>query len=328
MKRKLFFFGLISALLVMFLAGCPNPTNDPGDNGVDKTALATAILKAEAERQDVVKDTDAANVPLGTRWVTEAVWNTFDTAIVSAKSVNGNSSATQNQVNNATATLNNAITTFRDAKEAGEASPVDKSALIAKITEAGIAKNRAAQAESAEVVAQGAPWATLTQHTALANAITIAEAARNTATTQPDVNAATSTLDSAITVFAAAVDSNGVGNKTQGFTAEEVADLIARANAAIEGVVSSVNGYDIPPTGIWVSSSVLNALENAITQAQLGSSDTATAYLALSDALNIFNDAKQPGATPDKWALFTAIGDADKARAGVVIAANQGEALL
>jgi hypothetical protein len=319
MKRNLFFFGLISVALVMFLTGCANPAN--GNDGVDKTALGVAIANAQAERQGVAINT----APLGTKWVTQDAWNALGAAINNASGVNADGSATQSQVDSATAELNSAIATFRTAKQDGTALPVDKSALITKLTEAAIAKDRAAQADEARDVAQGAPWARPAQHTALAAAITAAETVRdNTAATQAIVDTAKSALESAITAFTTAVTNNGTGTKTENFSQTDFDKLIELANAAKVGVDSSENGYDVPPDRMWVSPSVLKALNDAIDDAPAGISDTA--YLAFSNALNTFNSAKQAGVTPDKAALFDALGSADTARTGVVIAANKGEA--
>ena len=330
MKKKTLFVKLTWAVLafVMALAACPNPAGNSTGRDADKTALATAIANAEREKDSVVINSNPANVPLGTQCVTQTQWNDFEEALNSATGVRDNSSATQSQVNDATTHLNNAIAAFRSAKIAGTATPVDKSALIAKITEAKFTKDSAVQADNAAAVAQGASWATVSQHTALANAIAAAESVRNTATAQPAVDTAAATLSSAITAFNSAVSVNGPGTKSSGFDQNALSELIARANAAKAGVLASINGWDVPPTSAWVLSSVLTALENAIATASNNPADSNNAYLALSGVLEAFNSAKQPGAVPDKQPLFTAIGNADTARAGVVIAANSGEAPL
>jgi hypothetical protein len=87
--------------------------------GANKTALTTKIGEANTAKGTAVVNTAAANVPTGTKWVTQAVMTTFEGAITAAQTVANNASATQAQVDAAVTTLTSAITTFTNAKQDG-----------------------------------------------------------------------------------------------------------------------------------------------------------------------------------------------------------------
>jgi hypothetical protein len=85
----------------------------------DKTALETAIGRANTAKADVVINTDAANVSVGTKWVTQTDLDTFNMAITAAEGVKNKVAATQTEVNSAVTTLDNAVSVFNDAKQDG-----------------------------------------------------------------------------------------------------------------------------------------------------------------------------------------------------------------
>jgi len=86
---------------------------------VNKTALLSAISAAYAARSSAVINTDAANVPAGTLWVTQSAFDALSSAIFSAEAVNNSSSATQADVNSAAASLNGAVNAFNASKQYG-----------------------------------------------------------------------------------------------------------------------------------------------------------------------------------------------------------------
>jgi fibronectin type 3 domain-containing protein len=309
--------------LAAAFAACPNPAGNNAGAGADMAALAGAIDRAEAEKQGVAASDAGAKVPLGTKWASPAELRAFEAAIDDAIRVRDDDSAPQSRADNAEAALNGAIAAFREAKKDGTAAPLDKGALMATIAGARVAKDRTAQAESAADAALGAPWAAAAQHRALDEAVAAAETARDSAAaTTESLAAAASALEGAVAVFAHAAAVNGAGTKDRGFAREDIAGLIARARAAKAGTAPSENGDDVPPAGVWAPPAALSALEAAIDQTGASDED----YLALSRALCAFNDARQPGAAPNKQALFAAIIGADAARAGVVVAVEQDAA--
>jgi hypothetical protein len=204
MKRKVFFFGLTGALLVMFLAGCPNPTSpDKSPSGPDTSVLEAGIAAAEAAKAGVLEG-EQANIAPDMAYVSQEDMAAFTAAISAAKAVRDNSSATQEAVNDAVDTLATAVQTF-------------------------------------------------------------------TGRIKDD------------------------GTKDNGFEPDELTALIAAANAAKQGVVTSADGADINPSVYWVTSGVMNAFTTAITAAG-GSGDLDGRYAALVAAINVFKAELRPGA--------------------------------
>jgi hypothetical protein len=310
----------VLALAVMF-AACSNPAGGESSGGnADKTALNTAIETAEAAKAGVSVSANGtgSDVALGTQCVTSIQLTTFNAAITTAQGIRNNVSASQPLVDGAVTTLNNAIDDFNAAKQPGTLE-LDLGPLDAKITEAETARDSVVVAADAAGAAKGAKWATQEEVNILQAAITAAQAP---VTSPGAVTSAVNTLNIVLSTFTSTISSRS-GTKETGFTQANFDTLKTNANAA-KAVATSSNGNDVPPTASWVTSQTMNDLEAAIGAAPSTVNDSA--YLALSTALIAFNTAKQPGTTPDKTDLNTAIKSANTARAGVEIAAIQNEA--
>ncbi|MDR3283805.1 MAG: hypothetical protein LBS97_01340 [Treponema sp.] len=117
MKKAWLF--MLAALLAcgLLVTGCGDVNND--DGGVVKTALTIELQNAANAKAPVVVNTDAANVATGTKWVTQAVMDTFTTAIASAQGVLADKAATQTAVDKAVADLKAATKTFTEALQDG-----------------------------------------------------------------------------------------------------------------------------------------------------------------------------------------------------------------
>ena len=320
MKNKFRMIGVITLTVIIGILAMACPP-EPGTEGqADKTALEAKIAEAESAMEGIQTNTSAANVPLGTHWVTLSEMNALNSAISAAESVRDNESASQTAVNAATEMLHTAINTFNAAKKNGTAAPVIFSELASKITEAGILLNSVTVAENGSAVAVGSKFVTSAVKTALETAINTAQNVRNTATTQTAVDNAVTALNTAMTTFS---NARQEGTQNAGFTATQLTQLIAHANTAKTGVVTSTNGNDVSPSATWVTASLLDSLNAAITSAE-GATDSTRdeRYLALSDALVSFNNGKSPGIIPNKNSLTAAISAADTARTGVLTAAN------
>ena len=85
----------------------------------DTAALTAAISAATAAKTGIVVNTDAANVAIGIKWVSQAAMTVFETAISAAQAQANNSAATQADVNAAVETLTTATATFESAKREG-----------------------------------------------------------------------------------------------------------------------------------------------------------------------------------------------------------------
>jgi hypothetical protein len=85
---------------------------------VDTAALIGAIDAATTALDSAGVDTDAANVPIGTKWVTQAVHDALALAISEAQGLDTDI-ASRNDVDDAASILNDAVDTFNDAKQDG-----------------------------------------------------------------------------------------------------------------------------------------------------------------------------------------------------------------
>ena len=217
------------------------------------------------------------------------------------------------------------VTSAATATVPSPSSLLDTVALNAKIADAQSLKSQAEVNTAAENVATGAYWVTQAVMTAFENAISAAESALASAETQAALNSAVTALQSAMTIFSGARQE---GTKNSGYTSAQVTALVNTAKTDKEGIITAVNGDDVSPVEYWVSSSALEALNTAITALENASGQSAidTAYLALVQAREAFNNAKQHGTTPDRTALNNALTAADTAKNGVQTAANKDEA--
>jgi len=315
---------MLAGLLI--LTACPSPDGDgTGTYYIDTSALQAKITEAKGlhDATAVPATDNGEDVPLGTYWVNQQTKIQFQTAIAAANGVLS-FPVSQNNVNNAVTVLENRIEQFKNARQPGNAVPVNKTALLAKIAEAEFVKIMAVVDTDAANVARGRYWVTAGAMDTFDAAITTAKKALTTASTQTMADNAVSALSSAISAF-----TNGrlKGMKTAGFTKEEIDSLIAAANDAKARVKTSADdGEDVGPAEYWVSQNVLDDLNSAISTAQAASGNFDRPYLALVNVLNDFDKYKSFGKTPDKDSLIDAIRDADTVKTGVVVATRAARA--
>lgn len=306
-------------------AGCGDPPGDD-DSKADTSKLKAKITEAQTLADATqVSDSNGSDVPMTAQWVTQEVKTTFQNAINTAKGVE-KKPGTQSKVDSALKTLNNAVSAFTNARKPGTAASVNYTGLNAKITEAESEKTSVVVATAATEVAEGMYWVTSAVMTTFENAINTAKDAKS-ATTQQAVDAAVTALEGAITTFK---NAKQAGNKTEGFSKGEFETLIAMAKAARTGVLVDTNGDDTSPSIYWVTQTVLNNFNSAITTAEsaLSSSPYDTAYNNLVAAMTTFNSAKTLGTTPDREDLQSMIEEIAEALAEeyFVIAENANQA--
>jgi sulfur carrier protein ThiS len=107
---------LIEATVTFTAAKQPGTYVPPAD----RTALATAIEEAQAEKTGVVvSSTNGANVSPDRQWVNASVLAALNDTIAAAETVFQNAAATQAETDAATATLTEATATFTAAKQSG-----------------------------------------------------------------------------------------------------------------------------------------------------------------------------------------------------------------
>jgi hypothetical protein len=266
-----------------------------------KAALQTLIdaIPTTIAQAGVVINTAAGNVPVGTKWVTQAEWNTLQNARTAAQTAYAES-ATAGAVNAAKDVLQTALDAFSAAKKEGtlrtaEAARAD---LDAKITAAQNARNSTAEAANANEVFAGTHWVTPEAMSAFTAAISAAETARNaTGATAESLDSAAALLDTAIAAFTAAKQPGTSTAKT------DLLDLIHSVPATIAqaGVVINTAAGNVPVGTAWVTQAEWNALQNARTAAQAAydTLTTVTEALAAKDTLQAaiaaFTAAKKTG---------------------------------
>ncbi|GHV96674.1 hypothetical protein AGMMS50293_29940 [Spirochaetia bacterium] len=319
LKKGASFMTLV-LIVALALTACQGPV-DPGT--LNTEALQASIDAANTAKEGVAVNTLAANVPLGTQWVTQAEMGALTIKITAAETAR-DSATTQAAIDNVKTSLDNAVTTFNAAKKGGTGTPVDKSELVAEIAKAEQLQQSVVVSASADEVASGVKWVTQEVMTTFTAVITAAKTARDSASTQATIDTAKSTLTAAISVFTTASQN---GTKSNGFTPDEMTALISRANTTKNGVqiLASGSADDVAPGAEWILSNnpTVGALEAAITSAGSANDDNRDdRYNALVTALNNFTAAVGTGTIPDKTGLNNAIQAADAARTGVEHAAN------
>ena len=310
---------IITAILLIFaitFIGCPPPGTE-----TNTSALTAKIAEAEALRDSTAVSADGSDVPFGQEWVKQTERTAFDTAIAAAKAaLNGN----QSIVDAAVIALNDAVVDFQNAKtENGYGTAISYTALNEAIARAQSERAKVTTAQSAENVVLGRKWVTAEVMETFDTAIAEAESALTTASAQDEINNAVTALNDAIDTFINAQEDGEKDNVDE----DELSDLIAEAASVKEGVAASENGNDISPLKEWVSQSVLTALTDAIIGAEEAIEDAGdynAVYIALTDAMLAFRDAKTPGTptTTVKAELNSVISTANNAKANVATAEN------
>ena len=198
MKNNFLLIGtIIISIFVLSFTACPS--GGGGGGVLNHTALDTALSNANAEKTGVQVSTDGSNVSTESKWVTQSVLDTFNSAITAAQAIR-TGATTQAQLNDAVTALNIAVTTFINAKQNGTMS-IDTTVLQELITQANTLKDTAVVSTNGSEVSSSNYWVTQAEMDALTNAISTAEAA---ATGGENFSSAYSALSTAMSVFTAA----------------------------------------------------------------------------------------------------------------------------
>ncbi|MDR1249787.1 MAG: hypothetical protein LBK63_10835 [Treponema sp.] len=293
MKRNPFLFGMISALLVIFMSGCDNLTI-PGLTGqVDKSILITRIGEAEAAKTGVSigeRDQFAPDM----EYVLQADLNTLNAAIAEAEAVRSSSSATQVDVNEAAATLNNAVQAFkaRVKKDGTKSAGFTQEQLTELIGAAEATKQNVGISADGADISSGALWVTQADMIALNTAINIAKTATADTddATRDDLYAA---LGTAIAAFNAARKSGSSSAAPPAPTDKSaLITRIGEAAAAKTGV--SIGTPDQFAPGMeYVLQADVDTLNAAIVAAETVRDGSSATQAEVNDAAAALNNAVQ-----------------------------------
>jgi chitodextrinase len=231
MKRKAFFFGITGALLVMFLAGCSNPTSS-NPSGPDTSVLEAGIAAAEMAKAGVLEG-EQVNIAQGIAYVSPADMSALATAISAAKALRDNSSATQQAVTNGATALEAAVETFTGGikYDGTKDHGFDEDELNTLIAAANAAKQGVATSADGADISPSVYWVA----SGVMNTFNTAVAAAGDA---GDIDARYIALGNAITAFKAALRP---GAKAKTVT---ITGLPASAN----GAVIQVGLFETKPT--------------------------------------------------------------------------------
>jgi uncharacterized repeat protein (TIGR02543 family) len=311
-RQKNAIVGIFAAVAVfgLMLAACDNPV-DSGSTKIpvtgvslNKTTLTLIVGGVAGSNTETLIHTIAPSNATNNN----VTWSTSNSTIATVS----NGTITAVGVGITTITVTTTDGGFKDECEVtvNDANDPATAALQSKITEAKNLKSQTEINTDAENVAKGAYWVIQEVMTAFENAINVAEDAIESVTTQAELDSAVSALAAAIETFKG---ERTKGEKTSGFTPEQVTELINNAKTDKDTVKTSVNGDDVSPADQWVSQSDLDALNNAITALENASGQSAidAAYNALVEARDTFNKAKKPGTATSGSTSFTVSFDSD-----------------
>ena len=307
------------------------------DDLADKTAL-NGILKTAADTRTGVKTSeDGSNVGKNFEYVSEAVWQAYNTAITSAQDVADNPVAEQPEVDQAAADLSDAIDVFLAAKHKGTKA-------LPEITDIVISKYSGRQQPA---VGGSYEWkVTFAEGTDLSNgkvtdddfqiqrkpsgagwknskcpyvSFSPSESAEEknvaylTGMAIPDNTKAGDTTN--LWRFIYAGDSVDCPVITQdgyvNINKTGLVNAISDARDAAKDIKVSADGWDVSPSELFVTSEEMQALEDAIADAEaVNSSDKVTqaqvdnAVAALQEATRTFTAAKKGGNGEDEQAGY------------------------
>lgn len=289
---------------------------------VDKSALEEVIIKAEKEIENVEISTTATYVDYKKKWVQQDKWESFVSAIATAKK--GLSAvSTDDDVIETTNALVKAMNDFIDTKKNG--NYVDKHALK------DIMRKGTLEIENISISTTGSEvdykkwWVTQKEYDTLKNALKNATHSCKTVTTDEQVFDATNKLRVYVTNF--------IKQKKKGDFVDKslLEKSIRNAEDAQNGIVIDTNANNVDSRRVWVTVKEYNDLDEAImfAKSRLSSVRTDEEVFKASDSLNTattaFNNCKRKGAFVDKSILSKEILKAENSMVGVFVGSNPAE---
>jgi len=271
---------------------------------VNKTALEAKIAEAKLEKEGIVVASNAGDVALGKKYVTQAVMDTFTAAITSA--INARTATKQTDVDNAVSVLNTAIATFKEAQQNGsKTTGFTQTELNALIAEANAAKTGVnTSTQNGDDISPVAYWVSQSALTAFENAISAAQ-------TLSDENYLA--LVEAINTFKNAKQLGSTPDK------EALFNAIRTADDAKDGVVVAGNASQVSFGLSWATPAQWSPLNTAYTNASNAASsssatknEVAAQTTALTTATSTFISAVNsngPGTKHDSNVIMYTFGD-------------------
>ncbi|ONI46721.1 hypothetical protein AN642_00475, partial [Epulopiscium sp. SCG-B10WGA-EpuloA2] len=281
-----------------------------GKKSVDKSALITAIENATTNLSSVPVKENGDELFTYEKWVTQAEKDALNTAIETAKALLELNDKTQDEIDEAVTALNDANTTFNNAKDFGTKTvDIEELKLLISQVEENLEQTKIST--NGEDVFIYEKWVTQDVKNTLNNSLIVATSTADNITATPEqITDASINLYNANKIFNNAKQD---GTKVVSKTALTIA--INNAITNLNSVKVSTDGVDIYTYEKWVIESERNTFDTAIKDAQsVEQNENATqeeidsAVTALSTATTFFNNAKYYGKkVVNKEALKTAI---------------------
>ena len=301
----------LNAVIVVFKSSFKN-----GLKQADKSQLNKRIADATDFANGVNVSVDGSDIDPDDTWTTAEDVEELTKAIALAQVVADKADAKQDEVDEASVALQEAISALGATLKAGtkvypeepdpeEPTPANKTALTTQITAAKTIIEDAVVSEDGSDVEPTEQWVTQEDVDTLQSAVdTAQEVADNEDATQEDVDGAVEALNTAIATFGEAKQDGTKVEEPRDITAELTA-LISDATKAKTYVNISEDGTDVQMGQKWVTATARQALTNVITETQAvlddetsTEEDLVEAFNTLKEALDTFNEGIQYGTQP------------------------------
>ena len=264
------------------------------------SALSSGITSAQALHDGAVEGVAAGQYAVGSKATLQTAINTATTVKTSAL----NAAESQAQVDAAVSALSDAATAFTNGKVAGGIVPAT-SVLSSAIASAQTLHDGA---QEGSAVGEYAVGSKATLQTAITTATAVKTAALAAGATQAQVNAAVSTLGSAVTTF-------NDGKVTSGGDTLDVSALTTSIASAQKSLDGAVEGVEVGQYAVDSTKTLQTAIDDATTvqTAALEGSATQTqvdaAVSALNEAISVFLKGKVTDGKADETApVITLLG--------------------
>lgn len=289
---------------------------------VDKSALEAVIVKAEKEIENVEISTTAINVDYKRKWVYQDQWESFVSAIATAKK--GLSAAsTDDEVLETTNALARAIKDFINTKKNG--NYVNKDALKAIIERATSEIENISISTTSLDIDYKKWWVTQKEYDILRNVLKNATQSYKNATTDEQILDATNKLREYV------IDFTKQKKKGEFIDKSLLEKSIKNAEDAKNNIIIDIDGNSVDSKRVWVTAKEYNDLDEAIMFAKNRLSMVRTDEEVFKDsnslnaATTAFNNCKKKGTFVDKSILSKEILKAENSMAGVLVGTNSAD---
>ena len=286
---------------------------------VDKSALEAAINKAEGEMENVEISTTATSVDYKKMWVQQDKWESFVSAIATAK--NGLSAvSTDDEVNEATDALVKVIKDFISAKKNG--NHVDKVALDAVIKLAETEIENISVSTTGSEVDYKKWWVTQNEYDTFRNILKNITRISENVTTDDQVLDATNKLKEEV------ANLTKIKKKGKFVDKSPLEKALKDAEDAQKDIVIDTDASNVDNRSFWVTRKEYDDLTESIMHAKrrLPSVMTDDEVIEASDSLIkatvAFKSCKNKGTFVDKSILSKEIVKAENSMVGVLIDTN------